>query len=321
MEFQTRFSTTRNVVLSVAMVALVNVAAVAQKATVEGLIIGRNGPTMSVKTETSPRVTVVLSDTTKATEKGGFLGLGRKDPGIAALIPGLSVKVEGSYDADHKLIAQKVIFSGRSLRTAKQIDAGLNPVAEEVAKAQDDIKTNGKNIETAQGDIETNKKDIGTNTQGIASNTQAIGVNSEGLASNKQAIGQANQRFTKLDEYETKGSFTVSFANGRATVSPKDRDQLTEFVKSTADTPGFMIEVQGYASATGSPIANQRLSAARAEAVLSIIQQTGAVPLTRILAPAAMGITDQVGNNHTRSGQAQNRRVVVTILLNKGING
>ena len=67
MEFQNRFISTRNVVLSVAIVGLANVAAVAQKATVEGLIIGRNGPTMSVKTETNPRVTVVLSDTTKAT--------------------------------------------------------------------------------------------------------------------------------------------------------------------------------------------------------------------------------------------------------------
>jgi outer membrane protein OmpA-like peptidoglycan-associated protein len=146
-------------------------------------------------------------------------------------------------------------------------------------------------------------------------------VANEGLASNKQAIGQTNQRFGKLDEYETKGSITVSFANGKAIVSPKDRDQLTEFVKSNADTPGFMIEVQGYASATGSPVVNQRLSAARAEAVLSIIQQTGSVPLTRILAPAAMGVSEQPGDNHTRTGQAQNRRVVVTILLNKGING
>ena len=54
--------------------------------------------------------------------------------------------------------------------------------------------------------------------------------------------------------------------------------------------------------------------------VLTIIQQAG-VPLTRILAPAAMGTTEQVADNHTRGGQAQNRRVVVTIVVNKGITG
>jgi outer membrane protein OmpA-like peptidoglycan-associated protein len=78
--------------------------------------------------------------------------------------------------------------------------------------------------------------------------------------------------------------------------------------------------VQGYASKVGSPTLNQRLSSERADNVLTIIQQAG-VPLTRILAPAAMGTTEQVASNHTRSGQAQNRRVVVTIVVNKGITG
>ena len=82
-----------------------------------------------------------------------------------------------------------------------------------------------------------------------------------------------------------------------------------------------MIEVQGYASAIGSPTLNQRLSSERADAVLSIIQQSGSVPLTRILAPAAMGTTNQRASNHTRRGQAENRRVTVTVLVNKGITG
>ncbi len=41
--------------------------------------------------------------------------------------------------------------------------------------------------------------------------------------------------------------------------------------------------------------------------------------MTRILAPAAMGTTNEVSTDHTRSGQAQNRRVVVTVVVNKGI--
>ena len=82
-----------------------------------------------------------------------------------------------------------------------------------------------------------------------------------------------------------------------------------------------MIEVQGYASTVGSAALNQKLSAERAEAVLSIIQQTGVVPMTRILAPAAMGTSNQIATERTRSAQAQNRRVVVTIVVNKGITG
>jgi outer membrane protein OmpA-like peptidoglycan-associated protein len=281
--------------------------ATTQQATVQGMIIGRDGPTMYVKTDSTPRQPVVLSDSTKATEKGGFLGWSHKDLGVAALVPGLEVKVDGSYDQDHQLVAKKVEFSRGSLKTAKQIDAGLNPVNEQVAKAQDQLMSDRKDIESSQQDIASGK-------QAIAQNGQAIG-------DAKQQIGQTNGRIGQLDQYETKGTVTVNFANGKAVVSKKDKDQLEEFVKSAADTPGFMIQVQGYASAVGSATRNQRLSSERADAVLAIIQQSGAVPMTRILAPAAMGTTDQVADNHTRAGQAENRRVVVTILVNKGITG
>jgi len=269
---------------------------------------------MAVKTGDSPRLTVLLSDSTKATEKGGFLGLGRKDLGIAALVPGLSVKVEGAYNPDHQLMAKKIIFSRTSMNTAKQIDAGLYPVNAEVAGAKDQLKSDRKDIEQGQQDIAKNSQDIDTTKQGLAATNEAT-------TGNTQAIGTTNTRIGTLDQYETKDSITVNFANGRATVSKKDQDQLTDFVKSAANTPGYMIEVQGYASATGPVALNQRLSSERADAVLAIIQQTGVVPMTRILAPAAMGVTNPVSTDHTRSAMAENRRVVVTIVVNKGITG
>ena len=240
--------------------------------------------------------------------------MSRKDLGITALVPGLSVKVEGTYDADHQLLAKKVMFSRNSLRVAKQIDAGLNPVNEQVASAQDQIKSDRRDIDQTQQDITRNSQDIDTTKQGLAATTEATATNTQGL-------GTTNTRIGTLDQYETKGTVTVNFANGKATVNKKDKDALTDFVTSAANTPGFMIEVQGYASTSGSAALNQRLSAERADAVLAIIQQTGVVPMTRILAPAAMGTTNPVSTDHTRSAQAENRRVVVTIVVNKGITG
>lgn len=314
MNNQRRLGTTRGLAVTLAVFASLSSAAVAQEAKVEGLVIGRDGATMAVKTSDTPRLTVVLSDTTKATEKGGFLGMGRKDLGITELVPGLAVKVEGTYDPDHKLIAKTVEFSRSSLRTAKQIDAGLNPVAQQVAAAQDQLRSQRRDIDANGQSIAQNTQDINATKQGLAANTQATGANT-------QAIGAANNRFGQLDSYETKDSLTINFANGKATLDRKYKDDLANFVKAAAETPGFMIQVQGFASATGSPTLNQRLSSERAEAVISTIQQTGAVPLTRILAPAAMGTTNQVASNHTRKGQAENRRVIVTILVNKGITG
>ena len=92
MKNQRRFRTTCGI--SLAVFLSLGLTAAAQDATVQGLVIGRSGPNMAVKTADSPRLTVLLSDSTKATEKGGFLGLDRKDLGIAALNLELSVKVE-----------------------------------------------------------------------------------------------------------------------------------------------------------------------------------------------------------------------------------
>lgn len=331
MNIQRRLSNACGLALSLAMVTSLGVgAAIAQDApsvpqtaaagatsgqpaTIEGLVIGRDGSNMAVRTAESPRVTVVLSDSTKATEKGGFLGMSRKDLAITQLVPGLQVKVEGSYDSDHQLMARKVTFSRGAYNTAQQIDAGLNPTNEKVAKQQDQLMSDRRDIEQSQSDIASAKSDIATTQQGLAANVQATGQNTT-------AIGQTNTRIGTLDQYATKDTLTVNFANGHSVVTKKYKDQLVDFVKQAADTPGAMVEVQGYASKVGSASLNQRLSSERADNVLTIIQQAG-VPLTRILAPAAMGTVDQVADNHTRSGQAQNRRVVVTIVVNKGITG
>src|SRR5215472_4607662 len=314
MDIQHRLKTTCGLALTLAMFTSLGVAANAQdaaktsgqQATIQGLVIGRDGPKMDVKTADSPRQTVVLSDSTKATEKSGFLGWGRKDLGITQLVPGMQVKVEGSYDPDHELVAKKITFSKGSYETAQQIDAGLNPTNEKVAKQQDQLRSDRRDIEQSQQDLASARTDIDSTKQGLAANVAAT--------------GQKNTRIGTLDQYATKGTYTVQFANGRSVVTKKYKDELTDFVKDAATTPGAMIEVQGYASKVGNAAMNQRLSSERTDNVLTIIQQAG-VPLTRILAPAAMGTTEQVADNHTRSGQAQNRRVVVTIVVNQGISG
>lgn len=296
--------------MSVAMLAFSG-AAYAQSATVQGMIVGRDGADMYVKTDNGQRQIVVLQDNTPATQKGGLFGWSHKDLGIAALVPGLQVKVDGTFDADHKLVARKVEYTSGSAKVARQIDAGLTPTNGKVAQQGDQIMSARRDIEQAQADIEASKKQIADNQAKEEADAQAA----------QQGIGQANGRIGQLDQFAEKGSYTVNFKTGSIVVSKKDRDQLTDFVKQAASTPGVMVQVQGYASKTGGAELNQRLSSERAEAVLAIIQQSGAVPMTRILAPAAMGTSQQVANNHTRAGRKQNQRVVVTIMVNQGISG
>ena len=84
---------------------------------------------------------------------------------------------------------------------------------------------------------------------------------------------------------------------------------------------GYVIQVKGYASAVGSAALNQRLSQERAANVTDYLEQQCHLPLTNILAPGAMGTSRQVAPDSTVEGQAENRRVVVRVLQNKGIAG
>jgi OmpA-OmpF porin, OOP family len=82
---------------------------------------------------------------------------------------------------------------------------------------------------------------------------------------------------------------------------------------------GYVIEVSGYTDSTGSVDKNRRLSTARADAVVRYLAENHQIPLRRIITPFGYGETNAVADNTTREGRAQNRRVEVKILVNRGL--
>lgn len=122
-----------------------------------------------------------------------------------------------------------------------------------------------------------------------------------------------------LDQFDTKDTLTVNFANGRSTVTKKDQDALTDFVKAAANTPRLHDRSPGlrlHRRLRSCQSASQRRACRRCPRDHPAVRR---VPMTRILAPAAMGTFNQVDPDHTRNAQAESRRVVVTIVVNKGI--
>ena len=104
-------------------------------------------------------------------------------------------------------------------------------------------------------------------------------------------------------------------------MKPEYTPQLLALANKAKAVNGYVIEIKGYASSAGSVGLNQRLSEDRASEVTNILVQQGHIPLTRMLAPGAMGESHQVSGDKTAEAQAQNRRVVVRVLQNKGIAG
>jgi OOP family OmpA-OmpF porin len=267
---------------------------------VQGLITGRSGATMTVKTQDNETIVVALTPDTQVQEVEGAFKLRKKELGLTALIPGLPVQVKGMMNDKHQLVADTVKFKGSDLKAAQDIQAGLAPTQQQVAANQAEIQANQK---------------------ATAANQAEIAANQQKIAANQAEIAAANKRFGELGEYNILGEVTVYFANGKVEVDPKYNTQLLDLATKALTITAYIIQVQGYASAVGSAALNQKLSMERANNVLAFLEQDGKIPLTNILAPGAMGTSDQVAPNATTEGQAENRRVVVRILQNKGIAG
>jgi outer membrane protein OmpA-like peptidoglycan-associated protein len=279
----------------------------AQTAKISGLITGRNAANMTVQTSSEPKVVVVLTDTTQVAQIQGVFKARRKQMSMTALIPGLQVQVEGSYNAQNELIASSVKFKGNDLEDAQTIQAGLQPAKEQIEQSQAELAQQQAALDRQQKEMQEQQ--------------QQMAAAQEKIDANKAAIQAANKRFGQLDDYNIMDEVTVYFANGKVTLDPKFKPQLLQLAEKAKTITAFTIQVKGYASSAGSASLNQRLSEDRANSVTQFLQQQGHIALTNMLAPGAMGESGQVGNDKTAEGQSQNRRVVVRVLQNKGIAG
>src|ERR1700758_393998 len=127
----------------IAALALINtlapIALAAQETVkVEGLIKGRSGENMIVQTTDNPNLVVELTDGTDVGQVQGVLKARNKKMSMAALIPGLAIKVEGSYH-DSRLVAQVVRFKGNNLKQAEAIQAGMHETKVQAQQNQEEL--------------------------------------------------------------------------------------------------------------------------------------------------------------------------------------
>lgn len=294
--------------------ASVSALSAAADAETRGMIISRTGETLILSTSSGEKVTVVLTDETVTKDDRGLFGLDKEHLGSTVLIPGLKVKVDGTTDDQGRVVAKTITTDGDDLETAEMIQAGLHPTAQQVS-------ANMQAIEKLQKHTGMNQQDIAANQQGIADNQQNITSHQQQIQQNMKDIEENSDRFSALSEYDVKGQATVNFNVGSSKLSPAGEEELKKIAETATGLTGYIIEVVGYTDSTGSPAMNTTLSENRAKAVVTYLMQQGNVPVRHIIAPGAMGEYGAASTNETKAGRAENRRVDVKILVNKGIAG
>jgi outer membrane protein OmpA-like peptidoglycan-associated protein len=288
-------------------------AASGEKAKVKGMIITRTGETLIVSGPDG-KTTVVLTDDTRTKDDKGLFGLEKLEMSNAVLIPGLKLEVDGTSDDQGRVVAKTITVDGDDLEAAEMIQSGLHPTAEQVA-------ANVQRLETHGQDIAGNKVQLAAHKENIATNQQNIGANKQQIDENIKDIETNTQRFAALSDFDVKGQATVKFNVGSAKISPEDEEQLKQLAQTAEGLKGYIVEVMGYADSTGNAAMNTKLSEDRAKSVVTCLIQQGNVPIRHIVAPGAMGEYGEAAPNETKEGRAENRRVEVKILVNKGIAG
>jgi outer membrane protein OmpA-like peptidoglycan-associated protein len=277
------------------------------------MINSRTGETLIV-TRPEGDVTVVITDETTTEDRTGIFGLSKDKLSNVVLIPGLKVDVDGVSDDQGRVIAKRITVDGDDLETSEMIQAGLHPTAGQVA-------ANVQAIEANRQQTAANKGQLGSHGKQIQASQQDIAANKQQIVDNMKDIEDHTKRFTALSEYDTKASATVHFDVGSAKITEQDEEQLKSLAQTATGLTGYIVEVTGYADSTGSAAINTKLSEDRAKAVITYLMQQGGVPIRHIVAPGAMGEYGPATSNETKEGRAENRRVEVKVLVNKGIAG
>ena len=299
--------------LAVSLLALVSTYAAnsGDKVKAKGVIMERTADTITVKTADGP-YTVVFNADTKIQHPLG-LGARHKQMTPEVLIPGLRLKFEGVTDDQNRVAAKTIDYDEDDLSLAEVIQAGLHPTAEQQAK---NMETYAANKKATDAEIEANKRGVAANQQEIEANKQRIASNEQGI----QEVAQSTaKRFSELTDWTAKSQTDVHFDVGQYSISADNKRAIADLAQEALQTKGYVIEVKGYADSTGSLADNQVLSKQRAQAVVAYLLQDCGVPVKNIVAPGAMSETHPVASNETSSGRAENRRVELKLLVNKGL--
>jgi outer membrane protein OmpA-like peptidoglycan-associated protein len=285
-----------------------------QKAKIKGTIVSRNGDLIKVKDKkTGTLVVVSLVDGTKIERNTGRVVFFRgKDMDITAMLPGLTIEAEGVGNANGQLEASKITFTPDefAIEVAEEQQIMANQAA--AAKAQSTANQGEQQAQGAQASA--NAAQASANTAG--NQAQAAGAAAQVDAA---AVLLVNKRVSDLDDYKVVSEAGIYFPSDDGTLDGAAKADLDALAATTQGLSGYMIEIAGYASSTGTKQLNQKLSEARAAAVAKYLLEKDNIPMRRILVPAGYGATHPAAENTDSQGRSLNRRVDVKVLVNKGL--
>ena len=283
-----------------------------QKMKVKGIVVRRDADTFTIRDINGVDTNVRLTDKTSVkTHAGSFLSSGTRYP-QTQIIRGLNLEVQGRGGSSGELVADKVAFDESDLRAARTAEVRAAPLEERATATEGRLTEVEQNAQKLSGQLDelaavSNAARGGAKAAQETADAAVAGVNA------------TNDRISAMDDYVPQDSIAVNFRVGSSLLNADAKTKLDGIATKALNAKGYVLEVTGFADATGNTERNRMLSQRRADAVIRYLVESHQIPLRRIVTPYGFGETNPIADNKTRDGRAENRRVEVKVLVNKGL--
>jgi OOP family OmpA-OmpF porin len=282
-----------------------------EKMKLKGVVTRRDSDTFTVRDMNGVDTIVRLDNSTSVKTSGGFLR-GGTNYAQTQILRGLNLEVEGRGNGSGELLATKIRFKDSDLRVARAVESRAAP-----------LEDRASNTETKLSQVEQNAQRLSGQLDELAAvaNTAKGGARAAQETADSAVAGvhATNDRISALDDYVPQTVLAVNFRTGSATLSADSKAKLDEIATKALNAKGYVVEVSGFTDTTGSVARNRALSQRRADNVIRYLVENHNIPLRRIVTPYGFGESNPVAENSSRDGRAQNRRVEVKLLVNKGL--
>jgi outer membrane protein OmpA-like peptidoglycan-associated protein len=262
-----------------------------KKATVKGTIVSRNGDLVSVREKKDEALVIVaLTDGTQI-ERTKEFHFRHENMDVTALVPGLTIEAEGVGNAKGQLEANKIMFDPETfaVEVAEEQQILANQAAAKRAQSTANsgvAKANAAQTSADQAQTSANQAQFSADqAQSTANAAGALGL------MDADAFVEVNKRVSDLDDYKTVAVAGIYFPSNGATLDDAAKADLSKPANAALPLEGYMLEIAGYTSSTGSKEENQKLGAERAAAVAQYLRDQKNIPMRRMLAPASYGST------------------------------
>jgi peptidoglycan-associated lipoprotein len=190
-----------------------------------------------------------------------------------------------------------------------------------VGEVNDKVDSMGRSIEETQERTRKNEGRISEVDQRAGAAQQAADQAGQAAQAANSAANAVGNKFDEFDKSNRRLVYEVvlsedsgNFKFGKTALPDEAKSKIDEVVSQLKQDPkNVWIEIEGHTDSVGNKLVNEKIGLERAQAVERYLYEQYQIPLHKMNV-ISYGADKPVAPNKTRSGRAQNRRVVIKIL-------